>query len=144
MSASFIGLCMASNKPPRAWFHRLSQALVANGFTASKTDSSLFFYSNGEAQLFVLVYVDDIIMTEVACSPVGITLCQRKYTLGILEESGMVGRKPSLFLMQQQHILLLDSSSLLDDPGQYRRLIGVGDSKQSNRIRALPNLVFES
>lgn len=61
---------------------------------------------------------------EVARSPAGISLCQRKYIVDILEESGMTGCKPSSFPMLQQQQLLLDSSPFLDDPSQYRRLVG--------------------
>ncbi|KAK1420567.1 hypothetical protein QVD17_22267 [Tagetes erecta] len=48
---------------PRAWFQRLSTALQALGFTGSKTDPSLFVYSSKGTLLYMLVYVDDIILT---------------------------------------------------------------------------------
>ncbi|XP_071695972.1 uncharacterized mitochondrial protein AtMg00810-like [Rutidosis leptorrhynchoides] len=48
---------------PRAWFHRLSAALHSLGFQGSKTDTSLFIDSNGNTLLYMLVYVDDIILT---------------------------------------------------------------------------------
>ncbi|KAD3336925.1 hypothetical protein E3N88_32445 [Mikania micrantha] len=48
---------------PRAWFERLSSALAALGFTGSKTDPSLFIYSGHGTLLYMLVYVDDIILT---------------------------------------------------------------------------------
>ncbi|KAI3694503.1 hypothetical protein L1987_77469 [Smallanthus sonchifolius] len=48
---------------PRAWFQRLSQALLQLGFTGSKTDPSLFIYSANGTLLYMLVYVDDIILT---------------------------------------------------------------------------------
>lgn len=49
---------------PRAWYSRLSSKLVALGFQASKADTSLFFYSQGNIHMFVLVYVDDIIVAS--------------------------------------------------------------------------------
>jgi hypothetical protein len=49
---------------PRAWYSRLSSKLVALGFQASKADTSLFFYSQGNIHVFVLVYVDDIIVAS--------------------------------------------------------------------------------
>ena len=48
---------------PRAWFERLSKALSDLGFKGSKTDPSLFIYSRGQTLLYILVYVDDIIVT---------------------------------------------------------------------------------
>ncbi|KAK1415763.1 hypothetical protein QVD17_31549 [Tagetes erecta] len=48
---------------PRAWFHRLSTALQNLGFIGSKTDPSLFIYSSQGTLLYMLVYVDDIILT---------------------------------------------------------------------------------
>ncbi|KAJ0542271.1 putative RNA-directed DNA polymerase [Helianthus annuus] len=48
---------------PRAWFHRLSSALLALGFKGSNTDPSLFVYCASDTVLYMLVYVDDIILT---------------------------------------------------------------------------------
>lgn len=48
---------------PRAWFQRLSSALISLGFRGSKTDPSLFIYSAHGTLLYMLVYVDDIILT---------------------------------------------------------------------------------
>ena len=48
---------------PRAWFNRLSSFLLDIGFTASLLDSSLFTLHLGSAHIFMLVYVDDIILT---------------------------------------------------------------------------------
>ncbi|XP_014522362.1 uncharacterized protein LOC106778876 [Vigna radiata var. radiata] len=61
---------------------------------------------------------------EVARSKRGIHLCQRKYALDILEETGMEGCKPftTPFLRDTSPLYKLDS--YLDDPGPYRRLIG--------------------
>ena len=59
-----------------------------------------------------------------ARSPTCIFLCQRKYTLDILTECGMMGTKPCLFPMEQQHHLTSDSGPPIKDPSQYRRLVG--------------------
>ncbi|KAJ0610987.1 putative RNA-directed DNA polymerase [Helianthus annuus] len=48
---------------PRAWFERLCSALGSLGFYGSKTDPSLFIYSHHGTLLYMLVYVDDIILT---------------------------------------------------------------------------------
>jgi hypothetical protein len=49
---------------PRAWYSRLSSKLVALSFEASKVDTSLFFYNHGNTHIFVLVYIDDIIIAN--------------------------------------------------------------------------------
>jgi hypothetical protein len=49
---------------PRAWYSRLSNKLKALGFTASKVESSLFFYTNNKCTVYVLIYVDGIIVTS--------------------------------------------------------------------------------
>ncbi|XP_019163279.1 PREDICTED: uncharacterized protein LOC109159655 [Ipomoea nil] len=58
LQRSLYGLKQA----PRAWFKRLHDFLLITGFVASKTDVSLFHYSAGDSRVFLLVYVDDIIM----------------------------------------------------------------------------------
>jgi hypothetical protein len=49
---------------PRAWYSGLSARLQHLGFTPSKADTSLIFFSRGGVQMFVLVYVDDIIVAS--------------------------------------------------------------------------------
>lgn len=48
---------------PRAWYERLHGALKQFGFKPSRCDPSLFTLSHNGHRLFVLVYVDDIIIT---------------------------------------------------------------------------------
>lgn len=48
---------------PRAWFEKLRATLLCWGFTHSKADTSLFFLVSASKILFVLIYVDDIIIT---------------------------------------------------------------------------------
>ena len=48
---------------PRAWFTRLSESLQALGFVESQVDYSLFTVHSHNIHLFVLIYVDDIIIT---------------------------------------------------------------------------------
>jgi histone deacetylase 1/2 len=49
---------------PRAWYAKLSSKLLALGFKSSKADMSLFFYNKGGVTVFVLIYVDDIIVAS--------------------------------------------------------------------------------
>jgi len=48
---------------PRAWFHRFSHFLLTVGFNSSQADSILFVYSSAHEIIYLLLYVDDIIIT---------------------------------------------------------------------------------
>lgn len=141
---------------PRCWFAKLVAALQGYGFLQSYSDYSLFTYTQGDIQMNVLVYVDDLIISgnnsaalqackaylsdcfrmkdlgelkyflgiEVARSPSGLFLCQRKYTLDIISEAGLLGAKPATFPMEQNHKLSLSTGELLAQPERYRRLVG--------------------
>ena len=61
---------------------------------------------------------------EVARSASGIFLCQRKYTLDILSETGLLGSKPIGSPIEQNHKLGLATSDFLSDLESYRRLVG--------------------
>jgi histone deacetylase 1/2 len=49
---------------PRQWFERLQNALLHLGFHSSKCDPSLFIYTSQGNTVYLLVYVDDIIITS--------------------------------------------------------------------------------
>jgi histone deacetylase 1/2 len=49
---------------PRAWYSRLSGKLQSLGFIPSKSDTSLFYYNKGKHTIYMLVYVDDIIIAS--------------------------------------------------------------------------------
>lgn len=61
---------------------------------------------------------------EFARSKKGIFLCQRKYTLDILSEAGLLGAKPFSTSMVQNHRLAFSISELCVDSSSYRRLVG--------------------
>lgn len=48
---------------PLAWFQRFSTFLYTLGFCCSRADTSLFYYTRGSSTIYLLVYVDDIIIT---------------------------------------------------------------------------------
>ena len=56
---SLYGLKQAS----RAWYTCLSDFLISISFTVSKVDTSLFILSIGVDIFYLLVYVDDILLT---------------------------------------------------------------------------------
>lgn len=48
---------------PRAWFDKFSAFLIAFGFKCSIKDPSLFIYHHGSTTIFLLLYVDDMVLT---------------------------------------------------------------------------------
>ncbi|CAL8993855.1 unnamed protein product [Prunus brigantina] len=58
LNRSLYGLKQA----PRAWYDELFQALIGLGFQSSQADTSLFIKA-GPDLVFILVYVDDILVT---------------------------------------------------------------------------------
>ncbi|KAJ8626780.1 hypothetical protein MRB53_020087 [Persea americana] len=61
---------------------------------------------------------------EVASGPDGFVLCQRKYALDIITEVGLLGAKPVSVPLEQNHRLALSTSTELQNPEPYRRLVG--------------------
>lgn len=59
LNKSQYGLKQAS----RAWFASLSYFLLQRGFNAQKTDHSLFIYNKDGIKIFILIYVDNILIT---------------------------------------------------------------------------------
>ncbi|GKB37360.1 ribonuclease H-like domain-containing protein [Tanacetum coccineum] len=48
---------------PRAWFQRFASYITRTGFSHSRCDSSLFIYRQGIDTAYLLLYVDDIVLT---------------------------------------------------------------------------------
>jgi Reverse transcriptase (RNA-dependent DNA polymerase) len=48
---------------PRAWYHKLRDFLLQLGFVTSTSDPSLFIYRRDSTITFLLVYVNDIVLT---------------------------------------------------------------------------------
>ncbi|XP_019186544.1 PREDICTED: uncharacterized protein LOC109181247 [Ipomoea nil] len=89
LQRSLYGLKQA----PRAWFKPLHDFLLTTGFSASKTDVSLFYYSLDGCQVFLLVYVDDIIMLGSSATLINTLLCYLATAFKIRDLG-----KPSFFL----------------------------------------------
>nr|XP_020164044.1 uncharacterized mitochondrial protein AtMg00810-like [Aegilops tauschii subsp. strangulata] len=62
LSRSLYGLKQA----PRAWYQRIAAFLHQLGFRSTHSDASLFVYHQGSDTAYLLLYVDDIILT--ACT----------------------------------------------------------------------------
>lgn len=48
---------------PHAWYHRFVVFITSLGFRNSYSDCSLFIYHQGSYHIYLLLYVDDIILT---------------------------------------------------------------------------------
>jgi len=59
LKRSLYGLKQA----PRQWFSRLAAVLIDFGFVGSKADLSLFVHIDTSNIIYILIYVDDIIIT---------------------------------------------------------------------------------
>ena len=59
LNKSLYGLKQA----PRAWYSRFATFLQTLGFTEAKSDTSLFIYRRGDETVYLLLYVDDIVLT---------------------------------------------------------------------------------
>ena len=49
---------------PRAWLYKFRSFLLAYGFTCSPSDTSMFVYLHGSTTMILLLYVDDMILTN--------------------------------------------------------------------------------
>jgi hypothetical protein len=48
---------------PRAWYQRFATFLRKLGFVASTSDTSLFIFREGTSLAYLLMYIDDIVLT---------------------------------------------------------------------------------
>ena len=76
LQKSLYGLKQA----PRAWFERFTSHLLTIGFVASTADPSLFVLRTGSTVLYLLLYVDDIILTGNSSSAVTSLITQLAHT----------------------------------------------------------------
>jgi histone deacetylase 1/2 len=59
---------------PRAWYSRLSSKLHSLGFLPSKADTSLFLFQRAGVTTYILIYVDDIIVTSYSDNAISVLL----------------------------------------------------------------------
>ena len=119
LSRSLYGLKQA----PRAWYQRIAGFLQTLGFSVTRSDASLFVYRHGDTTAYLLLYVDDIILTASSAAVLQqITLRLRDefaikdlgalhYFLGI-----EVVRRPDGFFLHQQKYAheLLERAGMLN------------------------------
>jgi hypothetical protein len=81
-------------------------------------------FLNNEFKLKDLGDLKFFLGLEIARTSKGLSLCQRKYTLEILEDCCLLAAKPSKFPMETNLKLSRHSGDVLDNPASYRRLVG--------------------
>jgi hypothetical protein len=126
---------------PRAWYSRFASFLTTLRFLEAKSDVSLFIFRSGSDTVYLLLYVDDIILTassaELLCRT--ISTVQREFTmkdlgplhhfLGITVERHLDG----LFLHQRTYTLDIFKRAVMADCKPCTTLVDlqaklVGDS----------------
>jgi hypothetical protein len=117
LNKSLYGLKQA----PRAWFSRFATYLLSLGFVEAKSDMSLFVFQRGSDTAYLLLYVDDIVLT--ASSPALlrqiISVLQQEFSmkdLGVLHHFLGMHVQPSgdgLLLSHKQYMVeLLDCAEM--------------------------------
>ncbi|KAJ9544043.1 hypothetical protein OSB04_023750 [Centaurea solstitialis] len=135
LQRSLYGLKQA----PRAWYQRFAQYAIRLRFQQSRTDPSLFIYHTASDTSYLLLYVDDIILTasttdllrqiikRLSISAIrsftGLFLSQQQYATELLERANMTTCNPCRTLAEPVH--KLDASGPpVSDPTLYRSLAG--------------------
>ena len=54
----------ALKQAPKTWYNKMNNLLLTLGFTESKADSNLYFKVEGGTPVMLLLYVDDLFLTE--------------------------------------------------------------------------------
>lgn len=139
---------MGLNRPLKIGSPSFLMLFLLLVFLILKADHSLFTKVTGNSSTYVLVYVDDILVTEnnlkditslkafletkfhikdlgplkyflgieIAPSKRGFFLCQRKYTMDILHDTGMFGACTAAFPMEQHLKLNPEDGDILPNP----------------------------
>jgi hypothetical protein len=119
LNRSLYGL----NQPPRAWHSRLTTFLVTLGFVVAKLDTSLFVHHHGAETAYLLLYVDDIVLTASSPSLLRrlVDALQQEFPvkdLGVLHHFLGVTAEPrpsGLLLHQRQYTLdILERAQMSD------------------------------
>jgi hypothetical protein len=98
---------------PRAWYSRFATYLATLGFIEAKSDTSLFIFRRGSDTVYLLLYVDDIILTASSTELLRCTISvlQREFAMKDLGQLHhflgiTVERRPDgLFLHQRTYML---------------------------------------
>ncbi|WVZ63897.1 hypothetical protein U9M48_013491 [Paspalum notatum var. saurae] len=109
LSRSLYGLRQA----PRAWFNRFVEHVKTLGFQQSRSDSSLFVMTKGSDMAYLLLYVDDMILSASSTTLLQAVVAQLKQVFAIKDMDpihyflgvDVKSTKTSFFLSQSKYAL---------------------------------------
>jgi hypothetical protein len=130
---------------PRAWYSQFTTYLLSLRFVEAKADTSLFIFRRGADTVYLLLYVDDIILTASSTTllrrtvsaphflditverrPDGMFLHQRRtYTLDNIKRATMADCKPCTTPIDLQAKPVVDFGPPVQDASQFRSIVGV-------------------
>ncbi|KAE8665979.1 tir-nbs resistance protein [Hibiscus syriacus] len=145
---------------PRAWYGKIAEFLTKSGYSVTPADYSLFVKANEGKLAIVLVYVDDLIITEaeilqtkenllvrfqmkelgqlkhflgleVDRTHEGIFLCQQKYAKDLLKRFGMLECKSTSTPIEPNIKMCAHEGKDLEYATMYRQLVGDHDTRRS-------------
>jgi hypothetical protein len=108
---------------PRAWYSRFASYLTTLGFIEAKSDTSLFIFCRGSDTVYLLLYVDDIILTASSTELLRRTISSLQWKfimkdlmplhhfLGITVEC----RPDGFFLQQRTYTLVIVKRAVMAD-----------------------------
>lgn len=125
---------------PRAWYQELRQFLLHIGFLNSKSDSSLFIFGHPSYVIYLLVYVDDIIVTGSVPKQVQHFILQLSIMFSLKDLGNLscflgveaVHTSSGLFLTQQKYVSDLLVKSKMLDAKEVSTLLNPSDTLQLN------------
>jgi hypothetical protein len=108
---------------PRAWYSRFASYITSIGFVGARSDTSLFIYRHGTNTSYILLYVDDIVLTTSSDTLLRriIDLLHHEFAMKDLGDLhhflglSVTRNRDGLFLCQRQHTLdILARAGMVD------------------------------
>lgn len=114
---------------PRAWFDKLSSTLLSLRFTESQLDYSLFVFHTSNIYLFIVIYVDNIIVTRTNSTAIS------NLKQSLIKEFAIKDLRPLHFFFLGIHVtrsasdLYLSQSKYIADLLERSNMVGAKPSK---------------